>query len=182
VAGLGASSLCSAAVLRKHALVRAGLWRDGCTHRAGAPFVSLFISGGARHPLRSAMTLFYMSIYLLFWMAPFVLRTRREFRALVITVAVAIFLRWHRISPFSCRSGVCAATRGRSRHLGGAVSFCRQTESHLQPPALTARGVVPLFAVAIFSARVPVAGKVPSGFGAMVAASTVLIHQHHLWT
>src|SRR2546421_561703 len=51
------------------------------------------------------------------------------------------FLRWHRISPFSCRSGVCAATRGRSRHLGGAVSFCRQTESHLQPPALTARGV-----------------------------------------
>jgi len=46
------------------------------------------------------MTLFYMSIYLLFWMAPFVLRTRREFRALVITVAVAIFLRWHRISPF----------------------------------------------------------------------------------
>src|SRR3989440_1839580 len=61
-----------------------------------------------------------------------------------------IFLSWRR-KPQICRkkeksdataeNGGCAATRGRSRHLGGAVSFCRQTESHLQPPALTARGV-----------------------------------------
>src|SRR5258708_22399275 len=44
-------------------------------------------------PFVPAMTIFYMSIFLLFWIAPFLLRTRREFRAFVITVAVAIFCR-----------------------------------------------------------------------------------------
>lgn len=42
-------------------------------------------------PFVPTMTLFYMSIYALFWMTPFVLRTRREFRALVVTLAFAIF-------------------------------------------------------------------------------------------
>src|SRR5258708_28103353 len=42
-------------------------------------------------PFVPAMTLFYMSIYFLFLMAPFVLPTLREFRALVVTLAVAIF-------------------------------------------------------------------------------------------
>src|SRR5258708_17249274 len=42
-------------------------------------------------PLVPAMTLFYMSIYFRFWMAPFVLRTRREFPALVLIVALARF-------------------------------------------------------------------------------------------
>src|SRR5437764_10937498 len=39
-----------------------------------------------RIPLVPAMTVFYMSIYGLFFLVPFVLRTRREFRAVAGTI------------------------------------------------------------------------------------------------
>jgi hypothetical protein len=41
-------------------------------------------------PLRPAMIVVYMSIYVLFLAAPFILRSRRELRALVATLAVVI--------------------------------------------------------------------------------------------
>lgn len=41
-------------------------------------------------PFIPAMSLLYMSIYLLFLMGPFVLRTAAEFRAIVMTMAVSI--------------------------------------------------------------------------------------------
>src|SRR5260370_7580208 len=42
-------------------------------------------------PFVPPMTLFYISIYLLFCMAPFFLRTRREFPPLLIPLPVPIF-------------------------------------------------------------------------------------------
>ena len=131
-------------------------------------------------PFVPAMTLFYMSIYLLFWMAPFVLRTRREFRALVITMAAAIFCGGIGFLLFPAD---LAFAPPREEELGIWAGMFHLADKlnltyNLLPSLHVAFAVI---CVAIFSARFPVAGKVLLWFwAAMVAASTVLIHQHHL--
>jgi membrane-associated phospholipid phosphatase len=131
-------------------------------------------------PFVPAMTLFYMSIYLLFWIAPFVLRTRREFRALVITLAFAIlvggigFLLFPADLAFAQPSeeelGIWAAMF----HLADKMNLTY----NLLPSLHVAFAVI---CVAIFSTRAPVATQMFLWFWAStVAASTVLIHQHHL--
>jgi membrane-associated phospholipid phosphatase len=131
-------------------------------------------------PFLPAMTLFYMSIYLLFWMAPFVLRTRREFRALVITLAIAIFCGGIGFLLFPAD---LAFAPPREEELGIWAALFHFADKlnltyNLLPSLHVAFAVI---CVAIFSARAPVVGKVLLWFwAAMVAASTVLIHQHHL--
>jgi membrane-associated phospholipid phosphatase len=131
-------------------------------------------------PFVPAMTLFYMSIYLLFWMAPFVLRTRREFRALVITLAFAIFCGGIGFLLFPAD---LAFAPPREEELGiWAAMFNFADKLNLTYNLLPSLHVAfAVICVAIFSARTPVAGKVLLWFwAAMVAASTVLVHQHHL--
>ena len=131
-------------------------------------------------PFVPAMTLFYMSIYLLFWMAPFVLRTRREFRALVITMAAAIFCGGIGFLLFPAD---LAFAPPREEELGIWAGMFHLADKlnltyNLLPSLHVAFAVI---CVAIFSARAPATGKVLLWFwAAMVAASTVLIHQHHL--
>jgi membrane-associated phospholipid phosphatase len=131
-------------------------------------------------PFVPAMTLFYMSIYLLFWMAPFVLRTRREFRALVITMAVAIFCGGIGFFLFPANLAFAAP---REEDLGiWAAMFHSADKLNLTYNLLPSLHVAfTVICVAIFSARAPALGKLLLWFWAvMVAASTVLIHQHHL--
>jgi membrane-associated phospholipid phosphatase len=131
-------------------------------------------------PFVPAMTLFYMSIYLLFWMAPFVLRTRREFRALVITMAAAIFCGGIGFLLFPAD---LAFAPPREEELGiWAAMFHFADKLNLTYNLLPSLHVAfAVICVVIFSARVPATGKVLLWFwAAMVAASTVLIHQHHL--
>lgn len=131
-------------------------------------------------PFVPAMTLFYMSIYLLFWMAPFVLRTRREFRALVITMAIAIFCGGIGFLLFPAN---LAFAQPREEDLGIWSALFHLADKlnltyNLLPSLHVAFAVI---CVAIFSARASLTGKVLLWFwAAMVAASTVLIHQHHL--
>jgi membrane-associated phospholipid phosphatase len=131
-------------------------------------------------PFVPAMTLFYMSIYLLFWMAPFVLRTRREFRALVITLAIAIFCGGIGFLLFPAD---LAFAQPREEELGIWAEMFHLADKlnltyNLLPSLHVAFAVI---CVAVFVARAPVAGKVLLWiWAAMVAASTVLIHQHHL--
>ena len=131
-------------------------------------------------PFVPAMTLFYMSIYLLFWMAPFVLRTRREFRALVITLAFAIFCGGIGFLLFPAN---LAFAQPREEELGIWAGMFHLADKlnltyNLLPSLHVAFAVI---CVAVFSARASVAGKVLLWiWAAMVASSTVLIHQHHL--
>jgi len=131
-------------------------------------------------PFVPAMTLFYMSIYLLFWMAPFILRTRREFRALVTTLAIAIFCGGIGFFLFPAN---LAFAPPREEALGiwsGLFHFADKLNLtyNLLPSLHVAFAVI---CVAIFSACAPAAGKVLLWFwAAMIAVSTVLIHQHHL--
>ena len=131
-------------------------------------------------PFIPAMTLFYMSIYLLFWMAPFVLRTRREIRAFVVTLAVVTFCGGVGFLLFPAD---LAFAPPREEDLGiwaGLFHFADKLNLtyNLLPSLHVAFAVI---CVAVFSARATVAGKAVLWFwAAMVAASTVLIHQHHL--
>jgi membrane-associated phospholipid phosphatase len=131
-------------------------------------------------PFVPAMTLFYMSIYLLFWMAPFVLRTRREFRALVVTLGFAILVGGIGFLLFPAD---LAFAPPREADLGIWAALFHFADKlnltyNLLPSLHVAFAVV---CVTIFSARAPLVVKVCLWFWAvMVAASTVLIHQHHL--
>jgi len=131
-------------------------------------------------PFVPAMTLFYMSIYVLFWMAPFVLRTRREFRALVLTLAVAIFCGGIGFLLFPAE---LAFAPPQEKDLGiwaGLFHFADKLNLtyDLLPSLHVAFAVI---CVAIFSARAPLPGKALLWiWAAMVAASTILIHQHHV--
>jgi membrane-associated phospholipid phosphatase len=131
-------------------------------------------------PFVPAMTFFYMSIYVLFWMAPFALRTRREFRALVLTVAFVILVGGIGFLLFPAD---LAFAQPREEDLGIWSAMFHFADKlnltyNLLPSLHVAFAVI---CVAIFSARAPVVGKVLLWFwAAMVAASTVLIHQHHL--
>jgi membrane-associated phospholipid phosphatase len=131
-------------------------------------------------PFVPAMTLFYMSIYLLFWMAPFVLRTRHEFRALVITLAIAIFCGGIGFLLFPADLAFAPPPEEDLGIWAGLFHFADKLNLtyNLLPSLHVTFAVI---CVAIFSARAPAASKALLWFwAAMVAASTVLIHQHHL--
>jgi membrane-associated phospholipid phosphatase len=133
-----------------------------------------------RIPFVPAMTVFYMSLYLLFLMAPFVLRTRREFRAAVWTLAVVIACAGVGFLAFPAELAFAPpleADLGRWACLFHLADRLNLTYN-LLPSLHVAMGVV---CVAIFSPRAPGIGKIVLwSWVALIAASTVLIHQHHV--
>jgi membrane-associated phospholipid phosphatase len=142
--------------------------------------VPVHFEGELAIPFVPAMTLFYMSLYLLFWMAPFVLRTRREFKALVITLAIAIFCGGIGFLLFPADLAFAPPLEEDLGIWAGLFHFADKLNLtyNLLPSLHVAFAVV---CVAIFSGRAPAAGRVSLWlWAAMIAASTVLIHQHHL--
>jgi membrane-associated phospholipid phosphatase len=81
-------------------LLNAGLWLwfgliyGGTDHLASTHDyrVRLHLDVELAIPFVPASVLVYMSIYVSFWMAPFILRTRRELQALAITLAVVTLI------------------------------------------------------------------------------------------
>lgn len=133
-----------------------------------------------RIPFVPAMTAVYMSIYLLFLLAPFVLRTRREMRAAVWTLA------WITLCGglgFLLLPAELAFPPPREAELGGWAKLFHLADDlnltyNLLPSLHVALSVA---CVAIFSPRAGTAGKLFLwSWALLVAASTVLIHQHHL--
>jgi membrane-associated phospholipid phosphatase len=133
-----------------------------------------------RIPFVPAMTVFYMSLYLLFLMAPFILRTRREFRAVVWTLAVVIACAGLGFLAFPAE---LAFAPPREDELGKWAGLFHLADKlnltyNLLPSLHVAMGVV---CVAVFSPRAPWTGKIVLWIWmALIAASTVLIHQHHV--
>lgn len=131
-------------------------------------------------PFVPAMTAFYMSLYGLFLLAPFVLRTRREFAAAVATIAVTIaaggigFLLFPAELAFApVREEQLGAWAG-MYHLADELNLTY----NLLPSLHVAFAVV---CVAIFAPRASGAVKALLWlWAALIAASTVLIHQHHV--
>lgn len=133
-----------------------------------------------RLPFVPWMTLFYMSLYGLFLLAPFVLRTRREFRAAVATMAVAITIAG---IGFLLLPAQLAFAPVREEQLGPWAGLYRVADDfnltyNLLPSLHVAFAVI---CVAIFSPRAPRPVRVILWIWAfLIAASTVLTYQHHV--
>jgi membrane-associated phospholipid phosphatase len=121
-----------------------------------------------------------MSIYGLLLLAPFILRTRREFAAAAATMAVAIaaggigFLLVPAELAFAPVRAEQLGVWAGMYHLADALNLTY----NLLPSLHVAFAVI---CVAIFSPRAP--GPVRAAlwlWASLIAVSTVLIHQHHV--
>ena len=131
-----------------------------------------------RLPLIPAFLVIYMSIYVLFLAAPFVLRTRREISAMAIAQSLAILL-----------AGICflliptQLAYAPPENLGvwqGLFRFADglNLDYNLVPSLHVALSVA---CIEMFAARASFIGKCfLRGWGLLIAASTLLTHQHHL--
>jgi membrane-associated phospholipid phosphatase len=131
-------------------------------------------------PFVPGMVVFYMSIYLLFLMGPFILRTRHEMRALIVSMAGITLI-----------GGICflivpaelAFAPPGERDLGRWASLFSFADMlnltyNLLPSLHVALSVV---CVAAFASRARLTGKIVLWCWATgVAASTLLTHQHHI--
>jgi membrane-associated phospholipid phosphatase len=142
--------------------------------------VPVHFAAELRMPLVPAMSLFYMSIYPLFFMAPFVLRTRREFRAVVITLAVIIGCSG---IVFLALPAELAYASIREADLGIWAGLYHLSDTlnltyNLLPSLHVALAVA---CASVFAPRAPALVKAGLWLWvSLIAASTVLIHQHHV--
>jgi membrane-associated phospholipid phosphatase len=142
--------------------------------------VPVHVPAELRIPFIPAMAAAYMSVYLLFFLAPFILRTRRELRAAVWTMAFVILCGGIAFLLFPAELAFAPPSEGQ---LGGWAGLYRVADAlnltyNLLPSLHVAFAVV---CVAIFAPRAPGAVKVFLwAWAFLIAASTVLIHQHHV--
>lgn len=131
-------------------------------------------------PFLPAMTVFYMSLYFLFLAGPFILRTRREFRAVIVTMASMIgiagisFLMIPAQLAFPPVPEYELGIWSDMFHLADQLNLTY----NLLPSLHVALTVA---CVAVFSTHTGGIGKgLLWAWATGVAASTVLIHQHHM--
>lgn len=126
------------------------------------------------------MTVFYMSLYGLFVLAPFVLRTRRDFAAAVATMAVAIGASG---VLFLLLPAQLAFAPVREDQIGAWAGIYRVADDlnltyNLLPSLHVAFAVI---CVSIFAPRAPRSIKILLWLWAfLIAVSTILTHQHHV--
>jgi membrane-associated phospholipid phosphatase len=129
-------------------------------------------------PLIPAFTIFYMSIYLLFAAAPFVLRTRREIVRLAIAQSLAIFIAGIFFLLIPAPLAYAPPT-----DLGVWQNLFQFADNlnldyNLVPSLHVALSFV---CIGFFAQHASVSGKVLlRSWGWLIAASTILTHQHHL--
>jgi membrane-associated phospholipid phosphatase len=131
-------------------------------------------------PFVPSMTVFYMSVYGLFFLAPFVLRTRHEFRATVATMAVAIAGAGIGFLFFPAELAFAPV---REEQLGIWAGLYHVADDlnltyNLLPSLHVTFAVI---CVAIFAPRAPRPVQIILWLWALlIAVSTVLTHQHHV--
>jgi membrane-associated phospholipid phosphatase len=142
--------------------------------------VRVHLSAELNIPLVPAMTVFYMSVYLLFLAAPFILHGRHEIRALVGTLALVILFSGIGFLLFPAELAFAAP---KEEELGAWASLF-----NLADRLNLTYNCVPSLHVALAVACVAVYAPRASGKGRallwlwaiMIAASTILTHQHHV--
>ncbi|HVT57029.1 MAG TPA: phosphatase PAP2 family protein [Thermoanaerobaculia bacterium] len=142
--------------------------------------VPVHVAAELRIPFVPAMTLVYMSIYVLFILAPFVLRTRRELRAAITTLAVITFAGGIGFLLFPAELAFPPPPESELGIWAGLFHFADDLNLtyNLLPSLHVALSVA---CVAMFSAHAAAAGRVLLwSWAGLIAASTVLIHQHHV--
>jgi hypothetical protein len=129
-------------------------------------------------PFVPAAVLGYMSIYPLFWMAPFVLRSRRELHTLmasltaIILVGGVCFLALPVGNAFPPKSNL-----GPWKQLIGFANRVAMTHNWL--PSLHV--AMPVACICVYASHAGTFGKtVLWSWSAVIAAATILLHQHYL--
>lgn len=142
--------------------------------------VRVHLEAELRFPLTASFTLIYLSLYALFAAAPFVLRTWRELNALALALALTIAI-----------AGVCFLL------LPAQLAYAPPTDAELgawKPLFGLADklnldyNLVPSLHVALsfvciefFATHATTSGRILlRSWGWLIAASTLLTHQHHL--
>ncbi len=129
-------------------------------------------------PFVPEMTIFYMSIYLLFWIAPFILRSRQQLGALAVTLAVVTLIAGICFLLFPARLAYPAP-----QDLGELPNLFRfadrlNLDYNLMPSLHVALSVV---CIAAYAGHTHATGKTILWiWAAAISASTLLTHQHHL--
>jgi len=142
--------------------------------------VPVHLAAELRIPFVPAMTVAYMSIYLLFVLAPFVLRTRQELRAAVATLAVITLAGGIGFLLFPAEVAFPPPPESALGIWAGLYHFAADLSLtyNLLPSLHVALSVA---CVAMFSPRASPKGSVALwAWAALIAASTVLIHEHHI--
>jgi membrane-associated phospholipid phosphatase len=143
--------------------------------------VPVHFSAELRIPFVPWMAVFYMSLYGLFLLAPFILRTRHEFAAIVATMAVAIAVSG--IVFLLIPAELAFAPVRDEQQLGIWAGIYHAADElnltyNLLPSLHVAFAVI---CTAVFSPRAPRPMRIMLwSWASLIAASTVLIHQHHL--
>ena len=147
-------------------------------HRATR--VNVHLPAELRMPLVPGFTVVYSSLYLLFLAAPFVLRTRREILRLALTLGATIFIA---SIGFLLIPAQLAYPPPTDQELGAwkplfLAADRLNLDYNLVPSLHVALAIVCL---ETFSAKRGTTGKIVARlWGLLLAASTLLTHQHHL--
>ncbi len=131
-------------------------------------------------PFVPAMTIFYLSLNVLLWCAPFVLRSRRELLALSVSLASATLVA---AIFFVLLPGQQAYAPPQDHELGdwaGIYHFaCWLAMTHNYLPSLHVAFTT--IAIAVYRDHAKRWGRILLGvWGLAIISSTMLIHQHYL--
>ena len=142
--------------------------------------VALHTAADMAMPLVPAAAILYLSLNVLLWCAPFILRTRRELEGLTAALAVATLAAG---IGFVCLPAADAFPAPSDVELGpwaGVFHFAQWLAlSHNYFPSLHVAFTT--ICVAIYCQRASAAGKVLlCGWGLAIVASTLLTHQHYV--
>jgi membrane-associated phospholipid phosphatase len=129
-------------------------------------------------PFVPASVLIYLSIYFLFWLAPFILRSGRELKSLAWTLAAVIFVAGIGFLLFPAELEFPAP--GDMGMWTGLVRFAKQVALtyNLAPSLHVALAVV---CVAVYCRQCGAIGKLLLWLWAgAIGVSTLLLHQHYV--
>jgi membrane-associated phospholipid phosphatase len=142
--------------------------------------VRVHLSAELGIPLVPAMTVFYMSIYLVFLAAPFIVRRRHQVRALVGTLALVIFCAGIGFLLFPADLAFPAPEEAELGRWAGIFHLADKLNlTYNLVPSLHVALVVAC--VSVYSARASAQARfLLWSWAAMIAASTILTHQHHV--
>jgi PAP2 superfamily len=131
-------------------------------------------------PLVPSFTLVYMSIYALFLVAPFVLRTRREVTTLALSQALAISLAGICFLLIPAQLAYAVPSDSQLGVWKGLFHFADRLnlDYNLVPSLHVALSII---CIELFAVHLTFGGKcLLRAWGVLIAASTILTHQHHL--
>ena len=131
-------------------------------------------------PLIPAFTLVYMSIYVLFFAVPFVLRTRREVARLAFAQALAISLAGICFLLIPAKLAYAPATDSQLGVWKSLFHFADRLnlDYNLVPSLHVALSII---CIELFAVHAGWKGKVLlRGWGILIASSILFTHQHHL--